>query len=573
MKTIAIIGVGPRGLYALERLLQELSQIDQQVNIIVFEPCDEAGSGQVWYTNQSSSNWINITERALVDLKGRPELSYCGTNIAAFPSYHNWSNFNQRAFDPDTFPVRRHIGQYLHERYLSIETSLEHLHFERIKAKVERIHLKEDILKITTDSETYSCDDVLLTIGHQPTETSKQIETWKSHSKSNQETKVFENTYPLSQFSRIKNQTNITIGIRGFGLAMIDVMRELVNNSFGNFEVVDRSSFKTKYSVLSKQNIQLIPFSLDGLPMAPKPLNQSIDDWFKPSDKESHQFKTEINSFSRANCEVNSISFLMSSISKIVARVYNELNAKAINHNCTVDELKSLSESWLEDTNFKHNLIQDQTIDTYTLIGLYINMALGKHHISLDYCIGQVWRHCQPTLYSAISHAKLDDDIIKQIIDLDERIKRFSYGPPIESLQQIIALVDSKILSLDFVNDPDIETVKEGWKLNNSSGQTATVSVMINSVLDSPKLLDVNSSIIKKLLHDDIIAPTHNELGIDTKADGYVTANDEHKTVPIAVLGRLAKGSIIGVDAILECFGPRIEHWAKAYTARLTRQR
>lgn len=92
---------------------------------------------------------------------------------------------------------------------------------------------------------------------------------------------------------------------------------------------------------------------------------------------------------------------------------------------------------------------------------------------------------------------------------------------------------------------------------------------MINSVLDAPKLLDVTSPLIKNLLQNDLIQPIHSKLGIETTADGYVITPDDKNDVPIAVLGRLAKGSVIGVDAILECFGPRIEDWAKAYVSQL----
>ena len=59
------------------------------------------------------------------------------------------------------------------------------------------------------------------------------------------------------------------------------------------------------------------------------------------------------------------------------------------------------------------------------------------------------------------------------------------------------------------------------------------------------------------------------ELGIETKKNGIVISSENEKQIPIAVLGRLAKGSVIGVDAILECFGDRIEDWAKSFVERL----
>lgn len=92
---------------------------------------------------------------------------------------------------------------------------------------------------------------------------------------------------------------------------------------------------------------------------------------------------------------------------------------------------------------------------------------------------------------------------------------------------------------------------------------------MINSILDEPKLLDIKSPLVESLLQNNDIKPIHLELGIETSEDGYVVTPKNQPDVPIAVLGRLAKGSVIGVDAILECFGPRIKDWAEAYVAKL----
>jgi uncharacterized NAD(P)/FAD-binding protein YdhS len=92
---------------------------------------------------------------------------------------------------------------------------------------------------------------------------------------------------------------------------------------------------------------------------------------------------------------------------------------------------------------------------------------------------------------------------------------------------------------------------------------------MINTVLDAPKLLGVNSSVIMSLLHDDLIEPIHSKLGIETRNDAIVTSSLDNEFTPIAVLGRLSKGSVIGVDAILECFGNRVKDWAVAFVDRL----
>jgi uncharacterized NAD(P)/FAD-binding protein YdhS len=570
MKQLAIIGMGPRGLYALEQLLNALSNANKIIGIYVFDATSSPGTGNVWDKSQPDSNWINITERALVGIERRPKIKYSNQTIESFPSYHDWCQFSQNSDEPDTFPARNKLGNYLNARYKSIEIALKELETYKFKkAEVKNINLKNEKLEIITNKGSWQCDDILLTIGHQSTTLSDQLQKWQWHVASHNSLTLFENAYPITQLKSIRNNTNINIGIRGFGLAMIDVMRYLTINNFGNFKVINNDTFETIYYKSKSQDLKLIPFSLDGLPLVPKPLNESIDSWYQPTKEELDSFKSEIEAVSHQTTETNTIDFLTHPIATIISRVYLDLKSNGILHDLSSSELEAIILNWLNDDHYNHPLIQDSNSSTYQLIQNYIEMALGTIPVSLDYCIGQVWRHCQPTLYKAFSHSNVNNDIIEKVIGLDERSKRYSYGPPIESMQQVLALVDADILTLDFVTDPDIDLTAEGWTLKNSNNKSINCSVMINSVLDAPKLLEVNTPLIKDLLQNDLIQPIHSKLGIETTADGYVITPEAKDDVPIAVLGRLAKGSVIGVDAILECFGPRIEDWAKAYVKRL----
>ena len=570
MKRLAIIGMGPRGLYALENLLIHCAEKTKELKILIFETSNTPGAGMVWHPKQSDSNWMNITERALEELTTRPTINYGNITLNSFPSYHDWCRFSQDDMQPDSFPSRKKLGEYLNERFDSIAQAFKNVNtFEIVQSKIIDINLDDRTLIISSENESYKCDDVLLTIGHQPTEQSEQIREWEKYSIKNKYSKVYEDPYPMSQFDSIKNGRGFQIAIRGFGLAMIDIMRFIAINNFGNFKVIDTATLETVYYKVEDQDLKLVPFSLDGLPMAPKPLNKNIDDWYKPQAIELKYFKTEIESFAQTPKEADSINFLKQPIAKITARIFLSLNEKALKHDLSESEIEAIVVQYLDDADYKHELLQDGNISTYNLIKAYINMALGEIPVSLDYCLGQVWRHCQPTLYKAFSYATLDHEIIEQVISLDERSKRYSYGPPIQSMQQILALVDANVLTLDFVNNPEISLIDKGWRLKNKNDETINCHIMINSVLDSPKLLEVNSPIVKNLLQNDLIQPIHNALGIDTLPNGLVISSEVDKHVPIAVLGRLAKGSVIGVDAILECFGPRIEDWAKAYVNTL----
>ena len=137
-----------------------------------------------------------------------------------------------------------------------------------------------------------------------------------------------------------------------------------------------------------------------------------------------------------------------------------------------------------------------------------------------------------------------------------------------ESIQQLIALAEANVLELSFTKDPDIKSIDKGWKLT-LAGKSDQYNVMIDSVLDAPKLVDIDSGLIIKLKNSDILTPVTTDLGVQTREDGVIELSTSTKNVYLTMLGRNAKGSVLGVDAILECFGPRIEVWANGVIERL----
>ena len=576
MRQIAIIGAGPRGLSALENLFIQLSENEKEELVVVsiFETSETPGSGNIWNTEQSKTNWLNISERALKDLHGRVSINLGDHNIPEFPSYIDWLPEEEQHPDkqqPDKFPERSKLGTYLNERFTSIAVELQMAGYLKIiRSKVIDIDYKEHIFSLETEDDCYEFDEVLLTIGHQPTKISDQLKKWEKHEKSNPKLQVFKEAYPVEEFmTSEKTNNNSIVAIRGFGLAMIDAVRALTIGKGGEFELLDKKTFRSKFISSSEVPKKIIAFSLDGKPMVPKPLNAEIDSNYEPTKEEIEKFAKIISKNAHGKKEVSNTSFLKNAISEIASRIYLDLEENAFSHDLKQKELAEIIVEWLSEDDLKHELILPTAQPAIKSIKEFINMALGEANVSLDYCIGQVWRHCQPTLYKEFSHANLDDEVIASVIALDERMKRYSYGPPIESMQQLLSLVDAGILDLDLVENPEITEVKNGWKLQNNRAKI-TAQIMINSVLDAPKIMDVTSPIIKKLLSNELIEPIHTDLGINTQKDGTIEISDEEKFIPLAVLGRLSKGSVIGVDAILECFGPRVSDWAKSAVKRVS---
>jgi len=566
-RRLAIIGLGPRGSYALECFLREFIKFGEhnQLQILLFEETGKYGYGHVYDVGQVDSNWINVSERALV-LDGRESMELNDIKIPAFPSYHDWAglaitNLNKR--ETDSFPPRAKIGAYLRDRFQSLVDPL--LLSKIVTIYKDRI-LKIDLLnqdKISIESEDRSyenIDEVLLTIGHQPTELSHELRSWDVITKKSNRLRLFTDPYPTAAIINSEDLSDQSkIAIRGCGLAMIDVVRAIACK-FGKFVVIDAAKKTTKYKVETDLTGMIIPYSLDGLFPSPKPLNKEIDDWFKPTGSQIINFENKIGD-PDTQSRADSPRFLISEFATIAADIYKNLKLTTDQENISNKEIEDLVKKWLSNNNYEHPTIISANRSAQETMQDHVAMATGMAPISLDYCIGQVWRHCQPSIYDKLSYNACSEKVFAEIIALDESTKRYSYGPPVESIQQLLALVEVGVMTLKYANDPSIKLDDNGWQIV-SNGDTATANMMINSVLDSPKIKSVSSPIVRNLLSNDIIQAVHDELGIMTDKNGYTESNKFNGDVPVALLGRLAKGTIIGVDAILECFGNRALDWA-----------
>ena len=566
-RKIAIVGLGPRGHYAFERFLFHMAKMNalENIEIVLFESTPHIGNGPVYDIYQLSSNWINVPERKL-DIPNREETMHL-PGVPSFVSYHEWADYP----DPgetaqDTYPSRALVGNYLQQRFSSLLHPMQEVgRVKLINDKVTRLSVSKGEVRINTKSEEFHVNEVLLTIGHQPTILSDQAKTWLEYSAHRDGIQFFHQTYPIRNYlDKIPTGDAGKIGIRGFGLAMIDVCRALAEKC-GSFQPLDEANPALKYNVTGEFCPQIVPFSLDGLPLAPKPINKQVDDLFKPSNDQLTQLENAIGN-SEIQQSATSPDFLIGAISEIVSEVFTNItrwHGNAPNE----ESVKHQTRKWLSDPGFESDLILSTKMSPKNIMQCFAEMACGHSPMSLDYCIGQVWRHCQPSIFDQLSFNICSTDVFTDIIELHERLKRYTYGPPLESTLQLLALVDAEILDLRFVHDPKISTTENGWELKKGN-DSITVTTMIDSVLDPPAVKKVSSSLVQHLLKNDLIVPAHDELGIHIDNNGLILSPEKDQEIPIAVLGRMAKGTVIGVDSIRESFGKNTERWAEAAASR-----
>lgn len=575
--TLGIVGVGPAGLAATEALLSHYanSACTTTFKLLLFNSGSRFGCGPNYDYNQVHTNWLNVPDRQM-KIAERHGLQFGDTQLPAFNSYHTWRaekfKNDEQHLSTDEFVPRALIGEYLKARFDSLASALQtsglvHL----INAEVVNLSIDNEYRwTIETAVGSFAADSVLITAGHQPIEQDEQLTRWKQHCAANDNTEsaLFDTPYPVTPYQGTPaTASGKSVALRGMGLSMIDVVRALTIGHGGRFETVNPVTLAQKYFASGNEPDSLKPFSLDGLPVAPKPISHKIDAQFDPTNEAKAQFESELADTIKSASgrqPAKNLEAIVAAIATLAASVYPSFYADGA---LSEQEVSKLLSAWVIDQQDSHHLFVCSETAPLEAMQKYNAIAAGLEKPSLDYLMGQVWRKAHPVLYKQLSHSALGAESIALITAKDEQMKRYTFGPPVESVQQLVALVSTKLLDLNYANDPTINQHKDGWTFSTDV-TTCEIDTIVDTVLAEPKLSAVSSELIKQLHNKGVLNNFHSELGATTNESAQVISSADHDPCPrLSLLGRLAKGSLFGTDAILECFGERPHQWAKAELA------
>jgi len=553
-KTIAIIGAGPRGLSALESIVRIISGKNAQDNyrIILCDDTIYRGAGPNHAPDLLDANRINLSEREIT-IGRREALDLGGFEIGAFPSYAEWSDVSQDMDAIDSYPPRAKLGMYLSERYLSIAIPLANSdmlinHNGRIN-EIEYgspTHLHGDEFHV-------SCDELVLCLGHLPVEADDQMAGWIAHPFP-KGVHLQQDPYPVKEYIDKLLADHDKIAVRGFGLTFLDIVTAAATR-IGEFELMDSTDLTMRYTCTGRIENCIIPFSTDGLPPIPKPISKRVFDRFAPSEGAMARFEAKLNN-GMADQPDQFLSVFIDAMAELSAGVYHRIDTV-----CDPETIYKILRSYMYEEAYHYPFFANHDQHTESLIRDYCVMASDQIKPSLDYCLGQVWRHCRLLMYDLFWHPDLPDNVLKEVIDLDERMKRYTYGPPLNSLRELLAVHDAGMVSFAYVDDPDISLDGSGWTLTNSQGCTIITTAMVDSVLSPPDISKTTTPLVRDLMK--FCSPFFDLGGI----------TDKQAMLPdcpgnVALLGRLAKGRVFGTDSIRECFSAEVDFWAEGLVAR-----
>ncbi|MEP6501745.1 MAG: FAD/NAD(P)-binding protein [Betaproteobacteria bacterium] len=271
---IGIIGVGPRGLTLLERIVaNERQRPSGQIEILLFEPnapgagCHDPAQSDIHLVNTVAGQLTVFADASVVD----------AGPVMEGPSFHQWLNQQSdigagnllagaRA-SPDGYYPRGLFGRYLQWAFRYVcALAPPHVTIIVKATAVTRAHRDDDAWILETADAKIRVDYLFLTTGH--TKPSHRVAQWRASR--GRETLVVDDPYPIrSQLAAVG--PDMAVAVEGMGLTSFDVIAELTIGRGGRF-VTDASG--DKQYLRSGREPRIVVFSRSGVPLSARAVNQ-----------------------------------------------------------------------------------------------------------------------------------------------------------------------------------------------------------------------------------------------------------------------------------------------------------
>ena len=271
---VAIVGLGPKGFYCLERLLAQFNArpLHNPLHIHVFNRSPHFGASPIYDPDQPEYIKANINA-AVIDLWDAPDppiVAGRGTNFVNW--YHDTFKVPQ-LLTGEEYLSRSVIGRYLIEgfRHLLKQVPLNVTVFchvaEVVDIRPQREGYEVEFVAEKGDMSTIKVDKILLATGHSSLTPGYEEKRYYDFTQKHPRATFIPFVYPVVEVMG-KVPAGAKVAMKGMGLTFIDAVLELTEGRGGRFE---RSPDGTlSYIACGKEPQSIFPFCRSGLPMVPK---------------------------------------------------------------------------------------------------------------------------------------------------------------------------------------------------------------------------------------------------------------------------------------------------------------
>ena len=504
---VAIVGLGPKGLYCLERLLSEFyaRPLKQPLHIHVFNRSATFGASPVYDPQQPDYILVNISVGE-IDLWTANDPPIVAGRGPDFLTWYQERLQPRKPLNGEEYLPRAVVGRYLIEGFNRIR---DHLpdgvrlschHGEVTDIEPSGTGYWLEFAAAEGHVQQIAADKILLSTGHSRLRPGKAENSYHEFARRHPRAAFVPYVYPAKETMR-SIPTGAKVAMKGVGLTFIDAVLELTEGRGGHFYRTGKGALA--YAASGKEPQSIIPFSRTGLPMAPKsydllqfdrPLTFLDGSALATLHERLRDRKLDLENdlwpLLEAEMELNYYRVAMGS---------GEWRQQLDSCGKNADEMRSVIESFhracLTTERFDYRSVLDPAEYRHFADGsVFVSFVeqymeaeiararLGQAGSAIKAAI-EIWYEWRKVLSRFIQFGGLTPASHRKLVEYwFPRFKRVVFGPPIVNIEKPLALCKAGILDFSVARNPAVS-------LDESSGCFRICSDAISGAARSAEIL------------------------------------------------------------------------------------
>ena len=433
---VAIAGLGPKGLFALERLLDRIARAGSAatVEIDVFEPHPVPGAGPVYDPGQPAWLRMNFSDEQIGE------------------RYIAWRDASGPGEQAGGYSARADVGRHL---AASLRTLLAHtppgVRVTVVPHRVDGLEREDGGWRVVAAGAAGTYDEVLLAIGHARSWDGALARKW-THA-----VPLIDGVFPVE---RIAVAAGATVAVRGFALTFLDAALALSEGRGGRFAPTAHP-YRLRYVPGDAGAAALIPFSRSGRPLLAKP--------------QAH------------------VAAGVPGLDAIATAGRERLAAGA----GLLDVLAGVAEASLRAAGspapapagitawLMAGRIPSAGETAREELARSLDVATGSRAPGLAWALGHAWRAIYPAIVARFSHGGMTVAAWPAFRRLAIEMERVAFGPPVATAARQLALVEAGRIDLRFAAGGTLVSA-DGRTWVCRGGERRAVDAVIDAVLPPP---------------------------------------------------------------------------------------
>jgi uncharacterized NAD(P)/FAD-binding protein YdhS len=522
---VAIAGLGPKGLFALERLLEHASALGPtaRMEVDLYEPHPAAGAGPVYDPDQPAYLRINFAA---------DQLDMWWPDGGVVPRSRRLPFVAWRAAgggEAADYPPRAEAGRYLCEGFERLlRCTPPHIAVQLRRTAVWTVRRSEGGWEVATRDSLATYDEVLVAVGHQDSSPSALASDWSLAAP------LVPAVFPVDRtLARDVVAPRATVAIRGFALTFIDAALALTEGRGGSFEPLDHP-YRLRYVPGPDDVGVILPFTRTGRPMLAKP--------------------------GRA------ISERTPALATVAAAGRALIAALEPPVGLYEDVVPILADSAHQSLTAVGGDPGHEDLDPASAIDRSLAVGAGLVPPGRAWALGHAWRVLYPAIVERLGGGGLSSGDWAGFLRLAGELERLAFGPPPVNAAKLLALIEAGRVDLAHLRGGSLGDTGGSTLLRSDAG-AYPIDCAVDAVLPPPGAAGHGG------LLADLVAEGHARIppgrrGLEVTDDASCRALDGSLPLGLAAIGRPTEDSVIGNDTLSRSLHPHADRWATRVAQR-----